>query len=129
MNQIEPKTPIRAHQPILRIGAVSSRAFLDVKQYSSESILFSVGDTVRSYKCGFDNHKAYKNHFIEGVVIGVESWIKSNDHIKVKWHIENYFGVIYKFAMPHDGSDTFTISVSSPWLVKVNKCHQLSLAI
>lgn len=130
MNQtlIEPLTPITARQPLLRVGAVSSRAFLDVKQCSSESILFSVGDTVRSYKCGFDNDKPFKNHFIEGVVIGVESWIKSNDYLKVKWQIENYFGAIYKFKMPHDGSDTFTISVSSPWLVKVNKC-QLALAL
>lgn len=130
MNQslIEPQPPITARQPLLRVGVVSSRAFLEVNQFSSENILFTVGDTVRSYKCGFDNDKPFKNNFIEGVVVGVESWIKPNDYLKVKWQIENYFGTIYKFKMPHDGRDTFAISVSSPWLVKVNKC-QLALAL
>lgn len=105
-----------------------NKTFFDVKEFSSENILFTVGDTVRSYKCGFDNDKPFKKHFIEGVVIGVESWIKSNDYLKVKWQIENYFGKIHRFSMPHDGSDTFLISVNSPWLVKVNKC-QLALAL
>lgn len=130
MNQslIEQQSPITARHPLLRVGAVSSRAFLEVNQFSSQNILFTVGDTVRSYKCGFDNDKPFKNSFIEGVVVGVESWIKPNDYLKVKWQIENYFGTIYKFKMPHDGSDTFAISVCSTWLVKVNKC-QLALAL
>jgi hypothetical protein len=101
--------------------------FLDIKQFSNDNTVFSIGDTVRSYRCGFDNDKPYKNNFIEGVVIGIESWIKPNDYIKVKWQIQNYFGTVYPFKMPHDGSDTFTISVNSPWLVKVNS-FQLAFA-
>jgi hypothetical protein len=130
MNQstIEPQSPITARQPLLRVGAVSSRAFLEVNQFSSENILFTVGDTVRSYKCGFDNDKPFKNHFIEGVVISTKDKVLGDKYLVVKWQIENYFGTIYKFRMPHDVSDTFAISVSSPWLVKVNKC-QLALAI
>ncbi len=112
----------------LPLGAVSGRALLDIPQFPSENIIFSIGDTVRSYRSAFDNEKPFKNHFIEGVVIGVENWIRPNDYLKVKWQIENYFGTIYKFKLPTDGSDTFSISVSSPHLVKQNNC-QLALAL
>lgn len=117
-----------AHTPPLRKDFFSSKVLLEINQFSSEHVLFTVGDTVRCYKCAFDNDKPFKNHFIEGVVIEIESWIKPNDYLKVKWQIENYFGTIYEFKMPSDGRDTFSISVSSPWLVKVNTC-QLALAL
>jgi len=103
-------------------------ALLDIMQYSSENTAFTVGDTVRSYRSAFDNVKPFKNHYIEGVVVGTESWTKPNDYIKVKWQIENFFGTVYKFSIPHNGSDTFTISAGSPWLVKINK-RQLALAL
>jgi hypothetical protein len=106
----------------------SSKALLDIPQYPSENVRFIIGDIVRSYRSGFSEKKPFKNHFIEGVVIEIESWVKENDYLKVKWHFENYFGTICKFKAPHNGSDTFSISVNSPWLVKVNK-FQLALAI
>jgi len=130
MNQslIEAQSPITACKPLLRVGAVSSRALLDIPQYPSESVIFFAGDIVRSYRSAFDNDKPFKNYFIEGVVIATKDKVLGDKYIVVKWHIENYFGTIYKFKMPQDGSDTFSISVRSPHLVKVNKC-QLALAL
>lgn len=113
---------------LLNLNKGKKRELLDIPQFPSENIIFSIGDTVRSYKCGFDNDKPFKNHFIEGVVISTKDKVLGYKYLVVKWQIENYFGTIYKFRMPHDGSDTFAISVSSPWLVKVNKC-QLALAL
>lgn len=71
--------------------SVSNKSLLELNQFSSKNIIFNIGDTVRSYRCGFDNDKPFKNHFIEGVVIGVQSLIKPNDYLEVKWQIENIF--------------------------------------
>ena len=106
----------------------SNRSLLELEQYSGSKNIFNIGDTVRSYNCGFNNEKPFKHHFLQGVVIDLETWINPNDYLKVKWQIENYFGKIYDYKMPHNGSDTFVISVSSPWLVKVNK-FQLALPL
>ena len=119
---------VTARQPLLRVGHVSSRALLHISQSPSADVNFCSGDTVRSYRSAFDNDKPFKNHFIEGVVVATKDKVLGDKYIVVKWQIENYFGTIYKFKMPHDGSDTFAISVSSPHLVKVNKC-QLALAL
>ena len=127
-NLIEAQSPTTARQPLLRAGAASSRALLDIQQFPSEGVIFCVGDTVRSHRSAFDNDKPFKNHFIEGVVVATKDKVLGDKYIVVKWQIVNYFGTIYKFKMPHDGSDTFSISVSSPHLVKVNKC-QLALAL
>ncbi len=87
-----------------------------------------VGDTVRSYRRAFTNAKPYKDCFIQGVVIGLESWIKQNDRLIVKWQIDKHFDVVNKFAMPHDGSDIFSISKACPHLVKVNN-NQLTMPL
>ena len=86
------------------------------------------GDVVRAYRGPFDGDQYYTDRFIQGVVIGIESCIKDSDYVKVKWLFEFSFGISKPFKMPHDGSDTFTISKSSPGLVKVNQ-SQLSLAL
>jgi len=106
----------------------TGKTLLDIPYFASESVAFSIGDTVRSYRSAFDEIKPFKNDFIEGVVIAMESWIKPNDYLKVKWHTHNYFGTIYSFKMPIDGRDTFSISVRSPHLVK-QSTGQLSIAL
>lgn len=103
-----------------------AKQFIDIPLSPSRNVDFELGDTVRSYRCGFDNQKPFADNFIEGVVIGMESWTKSNDYLIVRWHIDNYFGNVDKFKRHHDGSDTFGISTSSPHLVRIGK-KQLAL--
>jgi len=106
----------------------NSRALIKIEQYSSKDKKFAIGSTVRSYSCGFDNDKPFRYSYIQGVVIAVESWLEKDDYLKVSWIFENYFGEIFKVVLPTTGASVFSISVHSPWLVKVNK-SQLSLAI
>lgn len=106
----------------------SSRELIDIPQYQFENFDFIVGDVVRSYRTPFDSDKCYKNNFIQGVVIGFENWVCYHNQLIVKWHLDFHFGTIGRVKLPHNGSDTFSISRGSPFLVKVNK-SQLSLAI
>jgi hypothetical protein len=110
------------------MAKIASRQTIDIPQFSSETKIFCIGDTVRSYRSPFDSDKPFKNAFIQGVVVAIESWIRPNDYLVVKWAISNHFGAIHRFKMPHNGSDTFAIGVSSPFLVKINN-GQLALAI
>ncbi len=127
-NILTTKHSNEAANPRFCKGAVSSRALLDIPQYSSQNVKFFIGDTVRSYRSAFDNNKPFKNHFIEGVVIATTDKVLGEGYLVVKWQIENYFGEVYKFKMPHNGTDTFSISLSSPFLVKKNIC-QLAMAL
>lgn len=103
------------------ITTSKSHELIDIPLSPSRNVQFEIGDTVRSYRCGFDNQRPYANSFIEGVVIGMESWTRDNDYLIVKWHTDNCFGVIHKFKSVLDGGDTFRISTSSPHLVRLNK--------
>jgi hypothetical protein len=103
---------------------------LDIDQYSASNIDFNIGDKVRSYGIGFNNEKPYKHSFIEGVVVGLESWVKSNDRLIVKWHTNYNFGILGSCIPAGDGnaSDTWIISKKCPFLVKVNG-DQLALPL
>lgn len=105
----------------------STRVLLDIPQFPSANEVFAIGDVVRSYRSAFTNEKPYKNEFIQGVVIGMQSCIKPNDYLLVKWYLKFSFGSIYPFSLP-DGRNTFEISVRSPHLVKLNQ-GQLALPI
>lgn len=102
--------------------AVSRRAFdiIDIPMYACRNETFFIGDVVRSYQCGFDNILPYKHSYIEGVVIGVSDKILGEKYLVVKWRFQKVFGVIYApYKLPHNGLDTFPISVSSPYLFRV----------
>jgi len=109
----------------------TSKVLLDIPMYPSAQTLFKIGDVVRSYRMEFGSEKPFKNDFIQGTVIGIESWIKDNDYIKVKWHTHFFFGRKFDFKMPIQiagSSNEFLISINSPWLVKINDSQlQLSL--
>ncbi len=103
---------------------------INIDQYSASNIHFNIGDTVRSYRIGFNNEKPYKHSFIEGVVVGLESWVKSNDRLVVKWHTNYNFGILASCIPPGIGntSDIWIISKNCPFLVKL-KGDQLALPL
>jgi hypothetical protein len=107
----------------------TSTELLLMEQCPSSNVEFKIGDVVRSYRCAFSEQHSYKNAFLQGVIIGIESWVSSNDWLKVKWQIEYSFGKTYDYVNPiKKGDNVFMIYVESPHLIKVNTA-QLSLAL
>lgn len=104
----------------------ASKDLLTYGEIGTPNENFVVGDCVRSYRCSFSNELPFRNAYLEGVVVDIESWVKPNDRLVIKWYTDKYFDQVYKFKSVVGGSDTFGVFTDTPFLVKQ---HKLLLAL